>query len=292
MANAAKAEGNFELARGSSRGGRRVVAGARRCARRRLGANGLGDVAASQGDHDAARRYHHREPGQVPARSTIAGALRACWPIWPSVDLRGAATTTAADASLTEALQAFRALGHQRGVARQLESLSWCASCQSRDEEAVRLAGAAAAIRQRIGTPAKPAERERDRPHAGGGAGAHQRDAFAHAWNEGRTATLDRLLGIETLAPRRDRAQAYFLGSMSRRTAEIRLAGTPSLRACSPDRRFVRRQVDAVEPIVGHVAVQPLNLRADGFQDLERPQRDVPNLVFGHLARPRGSRVR
>ena len=49
--------------------------------------------------------------------------------------------------SLTEALQAFRALGHQRGVVRQLEALSWCASCQSRDEAAVALAGAAAAIR-------------------------------------------------------------------------------------------------------------------------------------------------
>ena len=64
-------------------------------------------------------------------------------------------------ASLKEALQAFRALGHQRGVARQLESLSWCAGCQSRDEAAVALASAAAAIRQKIGAPAKQAEREK-----------------------------------------------------------------------------------------------------------------------------------
>ena len=60
-----------------------------------------------------------------------------------------------------EALQAFRALGHQRGVARQLEALSWCAGIQRRHEAAVRLAGAAAAIRQRVGAPAKPLEREK-----------------------------------------------------------------------------------------------------------------------------------
>ena len=66
-----------------------------------------------------------------------------------------------ADGSLKEALRAFRELGHQRGVARQLESLSWCASCQSRDEQAVALASAAAAIRQQIAAPAEPAERER-----------------------------------------------------------------------------------------------------------------------------------
>ncbi len=77
-----------------------------------------------------------------------------------SVDLQ-AGEYAAADRSLREAIQAFRGLGHQRGVARQLESLSWCASCQSRDEAAVVLASAAAAIRQRIGAPAKQAERER-----------------------------------------------------------------------------------------------------------------------------------
>jgi len=33
--------------------------------------------------------------------------------------------------------------------------------------------------------------------------------------------------------------------------------------------------------------VQPLNLRAHGLQDFERSHRDVPNLVFGHLADPR-----
>ena len=100
-----------------------------------------------------------------------------------------------------EAVQAFRALGHQRGVARQLESLSWCASCQSRDEAAVVLASAAAAIRHRIGTPAKQAEREKIERRWPRRAHAHQREAYARRVEEGLTATIDRILGIET-APR------------------------------------------------------------------------------------------
>ena len=65
-----------------------------------------------------------------------------------------------ADRALKEAVQSFRVLVYQRGVARQLESLSWCAGFQSRDYAAVVLARAAAAILERIGTPAKQAERE------------------------------------------------------------------------------------------------------------------------------------
>ena len=196
MANAAKAEGNFDLARSlleqvaassQARGDVRGVASA---------LNGLGDVAAAQGDHDAARRYHHREPRQVPARSTIGGALRGCWRTWPASIFRRA-TMPRPTASLKEAVQAFRALGHQRGVARQLESLSWCASCQSRDEAAVVLASAAAAIRQKIGTPAKQAEREKIERTLAQARTRISAEAYANAWREGLTATLDRILGIE-----------------------------------------------------------------------------------------------
>jgi hypothetical protein len=66
-----------------------------------------------------------------------------------------------ADRSFKDALKAFRELGHQRGAARQLESLAWCATCQARDEQAVALTSAAAAIRQRIAAPPKPAEPRR-----------------------------------------------------------------------------------------------------------------------------------
>ena len=114
-----------------------------------------------------------------------------------SIDLQ-AHDYAAANALLKEALQAFRALGHQRGVARQLESLSWCAGCQARDEEAIVLASAAAAIRQKIGTPRQADRAGENRPHADGGATRISDEAYASAWREGRTATLDRVLEITT----------------------------------------------------------------------------------------------
>jgi tetratricopeptide (TPR) repeat protein len=196
MANAAKAEGKFDLARNlleavaqasRARGDVRGVASA---------LNGLGDVAACQGEHDSARRYHHESLmryRRIDDRWGIARVL---------ADLAGIDLQTrdyaAADGSLKEALLAFRALGHQRGVARQLESLSWCAGCQRRDDEAVALASAAAAIRLKIGMPAKPAERDRIDRTLSLARTRMAEDAYAHAWQEGRTASLDRLLGIAT----------------------------------------------------------------------------------------------
>ena len=106
-----------------------------------------------------------------------------------------------ADSSFKEALRTFRELGHQRGVARQLESLAWCATCQSRDEQAVALTSAAAAIRQRIAAPTKPAERERIERALAQARGRISAAAYENAWSHGHPAPLDRLLGIKTATP-------------------------------------------------------------------------------------------
>jgi tetratricopeptide (TPR) repeat protein len=198
MAHAAKAGGDFDLARvlldqvvasSQARGDVRGYA---------LALNGLGDVAASQGNRDSARRYHHESLvryGEIDDRWGIARVLVDL----ASIDLQ-AGDYEQADTSLKACVQAFRTLGHQRGVARQLESLSWCASCQLRDEAAVALVSAAAAIRQRIATPAKPFEREKIEGTLALARTRISADAFADAWREGLTAPLDRILGIENAA--------------------------------------------------------------------------------------------
>ena len=105
-----------------------------------------------------------------------------------------------ADRSLREALRVFRELGHQRGVAKQLESLSWCAICQSRADAAVTLVSAAARIRQKMALPAKGAERERIDKTLEQARGHITAQAYEDAWREGHTAPLDRILEIETVA--------------------------------------------------------------------------------------------
>ncbi len=199
MASAAKVEGNFDLARGLLE---RVAASFR--ARGDLGGfatalNGLGDVARAQGQPDAARRYHHESLARYREIDDRWGIARVLADL-ANVDLQSGRYAEA-DGALKEAVQSFRDLGYQRGVARQLESMSWCASCQSRDEAAVVLARAAGVIRQRIGTPAKQAERETVERTLAQARARLSPDAYARAWKEGLTATLDRLLGIETLPP-------------------------------------------------------------------------------------------
>jgi len=161
--------------------------------------NGLGDVAASQGDRDSARRYHYESLAKYRDIDDRWGMARVLTDL-ASVDLQ-AEEYAAADRWLREAIQAFRGLGYQRGVARQLELLSWCASRQSRTDTAVMMASAAAAIRHRIGNPAKQIDRERIERMLAEARTCLTAEAYTHAWREGLAASLDRILGIEA-APR------------------------------------------------------------------------------------------
>ena len=100
--------------------------------------------------------YHHQSLAEYRRIDDQWGVARVLSDL-AGIDLQ-AGNYAAAMRSLKQALRAFHAVGHQRGVARQLELLSWCAGCQVHDRDAVMLASAAAALRERIGTPAKPAE--------------------------------------------------------------------------------------------------------------------------------------
>ena len=73
-----------------------------------------------------------------------------------------------------------------------------CASCQSHDEEAVALASAAAAIRRKIGMPAKEAEREQIERALAAARARLTPEAYDKAWREGRIAPLDRVPGVGT----------------------------------------------------------------------------------------------
>ena len=108
----------------------------------------------------------------------------------------------AAAGALVEALAIFHKLGHRRGVARGLALLSFCASRQNRDETAVRLASAAAAVRLRIGAPLRPLEHARIDETLAQARERIDPEAYAAAWREGRTATMDSILASEAGARR------------------------------------------------------------------------------------------
>jgi predicted ATPase len=118
--------------------------------------NYLGDLVQESVDFIAARSYYDQSLSafkKLQDHWGIASAL---------CDLArlSAAQSKHEDAErlYCESLRIFQDLGHKRGIARVLECFSVTAAAQSRPEQSLRLAGAAAALRLRIGSPLIPAE--------------------------------------------------------------------------------------------------------------------------------------
>jgi len=121
--------------------------------------NHQGDVARDQGDSAAARELY--EQGLVIFRELgdrwgIAGTLADLGTL-----AREQQNCPAALALYRESLRIFHELGHKRGIARLLECLACSAAAQFEAQRSLRLAGAAAALRQNIGAPLTPAEQHK-----------------------------------------------------------------------------------------------------------------------------------
>jgi len=154
--------------------------------------NGLGDVAAAQGDFAGARRLYDdslKSFEQIGDLWGVAGVLR---------DL-GDLACRAGDRSLVpdfykQALEIFHKLGHRRGMARILEHLAACAIYDARPDCALKLAGAAAVMREKLGISLSQGEQEElDRTIKN----ACERLPTAEqnkAWAEGRSMTADQVL--------------------------------------------------------------------------------------------------
>jgi len=118
--------------------------------------NHQGDVAREQGDSAAARVLYEQSLvcfRHLNDRWGVAGTL---------ADLGNLAREQrdypAADSMYRESLVVFHELEHKRGIARVLECFAGSAAARSEPERALRLAGAAAALRQSIGAPLTPTE--------------------------------------------------------------------------------------------------------------------------------------
>jgi predicted ATPase len=84
--------------------------------------------------------------------------------------------------------------GHRRGLARVLEGFALAASLDGDAQRAIRLAGAAAALRNALGTPLTPTEQQQV---TSGLEIAHAQlspAARSQAWSEGWTMTLDQAI--------------------------------------------------------------------------------------------------
>jgi predicted ATPase len=118
--------------------------------------NSQGDVARDQGDFAAAQTLYEKSLAifqELNDRWGIAGSLADLGNI-----AREQRDCPTAHSFYRESLKIFQELGHKRGIARLLEGFACSAAVQLQAERALRLAGAAAALRENIGVPLTPTE--------------------------------------------------------------------------------------------------------------------------------------
>jgi hypothetical protein len=151
--------------------------------------NNLVLIAIEQGDYAESRAFHEETLAimrELGAREGIARSLN---------NLSLLAVTqqdyALARSQLGEGLANLRELGARRLIADALESCAALATAQDEPERAVRLWGAANALREEIGVPLRSINREKlDRDMAALRA-ALGAEAFATAWEAGHVMTWE-----------------------------------------------------------------------------------------------------
>jgi tetratricopeptide (TPR) repeat protein len=160
--------------------------------------NYQGDVARDQGDSAAAQALY--EQGLVIFRELgdrwgIAGTL---------ADLGSLASEQRnyprGHSLYRESIKVFQELEHKRGIARLLECFACSAAAQLHAKRSLRLAGAAAALRQNIGAPLTPAEQAKLETSLHLARQALSNTAGTAAWLEGWTLPVEKVVE-EVLMP-------------------------------------------------------------------------------------------
>jgi predicted ATPase len=151
-----------------------------------------GDVAREQGETETARALYGRS-------LSVFRALGDSWGIAGTLADLGNLALDGNDHSgartlYGESLRIFQELESKRGTARVLECFACSAAVEARPERSLRLAGAAAALRQTVGAPLNLAERARLEKNLEAARRAVSNTAGAAAWMEGWAMPAERAI--------------------------------------------------------------------------------------------------
>ena len=154
--------------------------------------NYQGDVARDQEDSAAAQMLYEQA-------LAIFRELGDCWGIAGTLaDLGNLAREQGrypiACALYRESIKIFQELAHKRGIARLLECFAGSAAIQLEAERSLRLAGAAAALRQNIGAPLTPAEQTKLEASLHPARQALTDTAAAAAWSQGWALPIEKAI--------------------------------------------------------------------------------------------------
>ena len=193
LANVVKSQGDFARARALHGECLSIFSGLADRAGVAWSLNSQGDVARDEGDLQGAQMLYER--GLAIFRELgdywgIAGTLTDLGNL--AREQRQALT---AQSLYRESLKIFQALEHKRGIARLLECFACLAAAQLEAERSLRLAGAAAALRQNIGAPLAPAEQAKLEALLFPARQALTNAASATAWLDGWSIPVEKAIG-------------------------------------------------------------------------------------------------
>jgi predicted ATPase/DNA-binding winged helix-turn-helix (wHTH) protein len=198
LANVVKLQGDYDRARSLYAEGLSIFRGLGDRTGVAWSLNYQGDVARDQGDCAAARTLYEeglaifRELGD---RWGIAGTLADLGSL-----AREQQDCPTAHFLYRESLKIFQELEDKRGIARLLECFACSAAVQLQAERSLRLAGAAAALRQNIGAPLTPAEQAKLEAILDRARQALTNTSGTTAWLEGWAMPVERAIE-EVLMP-------------------------------------------------------------------------------------------
>jgi tetratricopeptide (TPR) repeat protein len=167
--------------------------------------NYQGDVAHDQGDSGAAQILY--EQGLEMFRE-----LGDRWGVAVTLADLGSLSREEGDyvtarSQYRESIRLFLLLDHKRGIARLLECFACSAAAQLEAERSLRLAGAAAALRQNIGAPLTPAEQAKLEAGLQPARQALTHTAGEMAWSEGWALPVEKAVE-EVLVPESSSGQS------------------------------------------------------------------------------------
>ena len=198
LANIVKMQGDLERARALYAESLSIFRGLRDQAGVAWSLNYQGDVARDQGDAAAARALYEQGLAifsELSDRWGIAGTLADLGSL-----AREQGDYSTAQSFYRRSLKIFQELEHKRGIARLLECFASSAAAQLQAERSLRLAGAAAALRENIGAPLTPAEQVKLERNLVPARHAMTNTAGAAAWLEGWALPVEKAIK-EVLIP-------------------------------------------------------------------------------------------
>jgi len=162
--------------------------------------NQLGDIAREQGNLGEARSLYQRALAAFQEAGDPWGSARSLADLanidWVQGDY------SAARVAYREALETFAQLGHRRGIARALEGFACIALAEKDPERALKLAAAAAHLRQSIGSPLHQAERSKLDQTLLPAWESLRETQGKRAWTEGAAMSLEKAIEYSLEEPR------------------------------------------------------------------------------------------